>query len=469
MLEGARQRFAYSSYGVSDYILRTGFSNPTFIAYNNWPSFQIFTAIFVLITGIDANFLIPLSSSFLMEILMLLPLYFIFKAVSNNDSKIWLSLWTFYLANCISRDYLSSQTFGFILFILIFTLLFFLINKNPNNDYSKDFSRLIVVTIISLFIAVVAGHELSAIIILSILFALYITKYFKRKILFFSLIAITISWTVYAANAFVKSNFQRLLSELLNFLPNIMSNVNRTGTVNQIWERVLTNEVKMVYAAIFIMFAFIGLFISYKRKTLNRTDKTIVFTISGIWLISAVPYGGELFTRLWLFSLPFIVFFAVKNIDHRKIFAIFAIFLILFAPIMFVWARYGEETFDYIPPSELCGSKFLLSSVPNGFFIGGDPWTSAQGSYGRYHIQFFNFIENKNNVSSALKVIRSDLLIKGDTDPLYLIINRGNSEYYRRLYNDPTFFDDVTIQLSNSTLFNKIYSNPDFVMYGSSS
>jgi len=466
LIEGARQRFAYSSYGVSDYIIRTGFANPTVVSYNNWPSFQIFTAIFVLITGVDANFLIPLCSPFLMEILLLLPLYFFFKVVLNNDLKIRLALWTYYLVNWLYRDYLSSQTFGFVLFILIFVLLFLLINKNSRSHIFGSY-RAILFTVIVLYIAVMTGHLLSAIILLSILFVLCATKYFDHKILFFSLATIAISWTVYAATVYLKSNLAQWLSEMFNFLLTVTSNINKMGAVNQIWERVLTNEVKMVYSVIFVVFAFIGLFIAYKRKSLNRVDKILLLSLIAIWLLFALPYSGEMFTRIWLFSLPFLVYFAVKNIDHRKIFAVFAIFLLLFAPTMLVWARYGEEKYDYIPQDELRGLKFLYSTVPSGFFIGGKPLINTQG-YGRYHMQHFDFIENKDNFTSALAFTRSNLIAGGNTDPLYLIIDRGGREYHRRLYNEPVLFENFTTQLSNSTLFNKFYSNPDFAMYSSS-
>jgi hypothetical protein len=467
LIEGARQRFAYSSYAVAEYILHTGSTDPQLISYSNWPSFQIFTAIFIMITGVDINFLIPISSSFLTALLMFLPLYFFFKVVTNNDLKVWLLLWSFYLANWVSRDFLSSQAFGFILFILIFALVILFVNKNSNNDIFKGSNRPIIVLIIVLFIAVVTGHLLSAIVPIGILFVLYVTKWFNRKNIMFSLVAIVAGWTVYATAGYLRSNFLTFLSKLLNFLPNTLRNVNKTGSVSQIGERVLTNEMKIVYMAIFIMFAFIYLFIAYRRKSLDRTDKLLLCSLVGILLLSFLPYGGELFTRLWLFSLPIIVFFAVKNVDNRKIFAVFAIFIILFAPPMFIWARYGEETYDYIPQSELSGSNFLHSVVPSGFFIGGTPWIRTQNGYDVYHRQGFDFIKNKGNFTLALAYTRTGLIDNGNSDPLYLIVNRGNSEYHRRLYNEPQLFVDFSEELSNSTLFNKVYSNPNFEMYGS--
>ncbi|MCL2172299.1 MAG: hypothetical protein FWB84_01430 [Candidatus Bathyarchaeota archaeon] len=469
LIEGARQRFAYNSYAVSDYIIRTGFADPAQVAYSNWPSFQIFTAIFVMITGVNASSLIPFCSPFLMELAMLLPLYFFFKTVSNNNLKIWLSLWVFYFANWGSRDYLSSQTFSFILFILIFTLLTFIANRNLRDNSVKDSDRAILIAAIILFISVVAGHQLSAIIPLGILFVLYITKYFKSKYVLLNFVVIVVGWTVYAANVYVIGNFRRLSSEITDVLSNVFMNFNKTGA-NQVWGRVLTNEVKMIYAIIFLVFAFINLVIAYKKKTLNRTDKLMLFSIIGIWILFLLPYGGEVFTRLWLFSLPLIVFFVVKTVDHRKIFAIFAIFIILFSPTMFVWARYGEETYDYITPSELSGSKFLRSStVPSCLLIGnGDHWASTQEGFGVYRVHYLDFIINKDNITLALEYTMFGLRSQGVTDPLYLIFSHGNSERYRRLYSEPELFDDFAVQLSNSTIFNKIYSNPNFEMYEAS-
>ena len=464
VIEGARQRDAYSSYGITDYVVRTGFAS-TSVPYNNWPSFQIFTAIFEIISGMNPYFLVLLSSPLLVEILLIFPLYFLFNTTMIDNRQKWLAIWVFFEANWIARDYLSSQTFGFVIFVIIFTLLICAYVKSSKNNIFRTYRRTTLAATLILFFAVVTGHTLSSLIPLGVLFALTVTKSFNRKILFFGLIALVLLWTIYAANSFFQANGSTLLSQVTGFVTNLHNDIGGTATYHNIPSRALDNEEKIAYSAIYLLFAFSGLVISLMKKSLSRMDKIMLISLIGIWLLAVIPYGGELFIRLWLFSLPIFSYFIVKNVQSKKLFAVLIIFLILVAPTMLIWARNGEDQYDYIPPGEISGANFLYSNVSNGLFIGGFPWTSFLNSYDRYNLANFDFLKTRNNFTSTFDFTASQLVISGQKTPLYLIINHGEEVLYSRLYSEPLLFQNDTSNLDKSPLCNKIYTNPDFDIY----
>jgi hypothetical protein len=460
LIEGARQRFAYSSYGVSDYIVRNGVVAPDVIGYHNWPVFQIFVAIFAVTTGINPDFIVKLGSPTLIEILLFFPLYFFFNSISSSGQQKWLAIWGFYIADWAgARLFLSSQALGFLLIVLILGLLVRL--NNTVFHKRQNAGRSIISIILLLYLAVVAGHALSSLIPVSILCVLFAAKSLNHKGLLACFIVMVTSWNVYVAKTYFANNVSKFVSHLFDVETIFHTNLGGANYY-QIGERLLTNQARIAYSAIFFLLAFAGFLVSYRKKTIGNNDKMMLMALAGIGILSTVlVYGGELFQRLWLFGLPMIVYFAVKNFDSRKMFIVLVIFFMAVAPVMLIWVRYGGERFDYIPPSEIEGASFLYSSVSYGYLIGGNPWALFRNSYDKYKSVDINFYDAQNNITFTL----ADLKMDDENWSVYVCINRGEIEYYRRMYNASTIFEKIEADLEASPYYCKVYSNPDFDMY----
>jgi hypothetical protein len=128
---------------------------------------------------------------------------------------------------------------------------------------------------------------------------------------------------------------------------------------------------------------------------------------------------------------------------------------------MLIWVRYGGEKFDYIPPSEIEGASFLYSSVSHGYLIGGNPWALFRNSYDKYKSVSLNFYDAQNNITSTL----ADLKMDDENWSVYVCINGGEIEYYRRMYNASNIFEKIEADFEVSPYYCKVYSNPDFDMY----
>ncbi len=467
LVEGARQRYAYSAYGVADFITRTGKISPEIIGYHNWPVFQIFVSTFQSLTGIDPDVVVRLSSPVLTELLFFFPLYLFFDLVLEDKQQKWLAIWIFYVADWVGRLYLSSQALGLIIYMAILPLVITLFIKRENMPKFQTSGRLTLVVLLLLFMALITGHALSSLVPIGVLVVLWVTRFFKRKTLLFCVVVMTIAWIVYGANNYFQANVADIVSNLLNvgniFNQNFMGSVGGT----QIAERILTSQAQRIYSGLIMLFATAGFLLSYKNKSITSTDKMTLAALVGVWVLSvALVYGGELFLRLWIFGLPMVVYFIMKLAKTKKGLAVLSIFLILFAPAMFFWTSYGAEAFDYVPPGELAGASFMYSTVGRGYVIGGIPWANYIGSYDRYKTISLNFYNSKDNLTETFSFMEfNDPRLTLRNESLYVISNHGQAEYYRRVYNDEDLFKHFDEKINERPGFSKIYSNPDFDMY----
>jgi len=102
-------------------------------------------------------------------------------------------------------------------------------------------------------------------------------------------------------------------------------------------------------------------------------------------LILVQQYGGEMFLRIYLFSLPFMVFFAaalfyppyrlpVREKFPWRTIAIICANLVLLGGFLFT--RYGNERVDYMTYNEVAGVRYLYAIAPsNSLFLTG--WGGA--------------------------------------------------------------------------------------------
>jgi hypothetical protein len=477
IIEGARQRYAFEAYGVADYIVRTGALSPDIVTYNNWPSFQVLISTFITMGGLKPDLLVWLTSPGIIEIILFFPLYFFFNTVTTNTQQKWLGIWLFYLGDWIGRLYLSSQAFAFIFFVIILTLILQLFAYKIGNNKLSYRRRLLILLFLFYFI-LVSGHALSSLIPLSIILFLSVAYAINKKLLnkrlwllFLSFAIIAFAWNIFFATSYFDSSFIDNISKIGDIQSIFQQNLTGAGgNIPQQFERILTNNVKIIFSAIFIIFAISGFLVERKRAE-NHLDKTMFVALVGIWLISAVlMYGGELFMRLWLFSLPIITYFAIKNLGSKKIFAVLCVFLIFFAPALHIWAVYGGENFDYIPQGELAGTSFLYSTVSHGYFVGGQPWRTFMNAPDLYKTIYFNFYASQDNLTSSLdysmgryrdwsKVNLTNLW------PFYVLIDSGDKAFNSQKYNQSDLYVKIEDSLNQSPFYNAIYSNPEFKIY----
>ena len=106
----------------------------------------------------------------------------------------------------------------------------------------------------------------------------------------------------------------------------------------------------------------------------NRDLTYVLLAIAPFPLAAVQQYGGEMFLRVYLFSLPFMVMFAATSFYTRhslslrgtslpRIAMIGCASLVLLSGFFFT--RYGNESMDYMTYNDVAGVRYLYSIAPS--------------------------------------------------------------------------------------------------------
>jgi hypothetical protein len=180
--------------GVTDYIIRNESVDPRIDAYFNWPGFFILLAFVTEATGVDSPMAFASWAPVALELLYLPALLMLFRRATQDRRLVWLSTWTFYVANWIGQDYLSPQGFHYFLYLVILAILLTWFSPSSAAEHplfpllsrvkipttllmrmyrwvapadmpsqsSERWQRILLTGIVlTLFVVVVAGHQLT--------------------------------------------------------------------------------------------------------------------------------------------------------------------------------------------------------------------------------------------------------------------------------------------------------------------
>ena len=196
----------------------------------------------------------------------------------------------------------------------------------------------------------------------------------------------------------------------------------------------------------------------------------ILLAIAPFSLIVANSYGGELLLRIYLFSLPLMVFFAAalfyttsaSGRSRKMTAAIVGVSLILLGGFLFT--RYGNERADYMTYAEVDGARYLYSiAPPNSLLIKG--WSDGGPlqfqDFEKYTITSLDQVPSNaiaaQNVNAIVQFIENQKYAN-----TYLIITRSQkaaAELFSGLPHGA--LDRLEGALLRSGKFELMYSNPD--------
>jgi hypothetical protein len=435
--------------GEIDYILRNSFLNAELVRYHNWPGAEIFGASFILLTNLSLDTLLSFAP-FISQIIYFIIIYPLFTIVLNDNIKVWISCWIFFISNWLNQDYFSPQNVAFLLYLIILFFFFKLILENKHRAENKF-------NIIVIILALVTTHILTPFILL--LDALSITlmnKMSKLNTKFFSLtfviFIIYLSWEVYGAN-FMFPKIINLLQDALNF------ELTKAGAVNRISsgsdQHLHIVQFRIYNALLLYLIAFIGLVSGIKHLKNVVPSIMILLMISSLGLFGAGGYGGEIIIRIVLFSLIPLSYFAAQNFDKKITKVILIIFLVV-SPLLHLVGHYGSETIDYTAPDDLKGAKFFFTHAP---------LTSSAIKCPFDELKAIKYIEKFKLYNSYSSITKDD---SGNQNN-YLWLTRRSREVATFLDNDPNTYREMVSSLNFDPLYNNIYSSRNFEVYLESS
>lgn len=495
-------RFAvvYRHAGYTEYIMRTGTVDPNLDAYFSWPVFFILSAFVVHIAGYHDILPLALWSPVFFSLLYFGPLYMIFSSATTNKRIVWLGLLFFYLTNWVWQDYYSPQGFNFFLYLVIIAILlkWFKVTQQtkpatgmtwlqhrgrvaspvlrlytwltaPDTLCSPTKPRqriMLLVVLLLVFAFSVSSHPLTPFFLLASVTVLVIFRRCSPRWLPIVMAIMIAAWLYFMTRTFLAGHLDALTGDLGHIFTSVTTNVTDRVVIKDAGHSFILDM--RFFMTLFIWgIAFVGAIVRLRRGYRDATYALLAIT--PLSLIVANSYGGEMVLRIYLFALPFVVFFAAAlfytsstALPSRKVTAaVVAISLILFGGFLFT--RYGNEDMDYMTYAEVDGIHYLYSiAQPQSLFIESSlstPWEFKdfeQHNYDTLTYVLPNAVVT-DDVNSVVQFIQ-----KENKTQTYLIFARSEkAEAVQELGFPAGSLDRLERSLIQSSHFKVIYSNSD--------
>lgn len=492
-------RFAvvYRWAGITDYISRTGSVDPTFDPYFNWPGFFILSAFVTRISGYHDILSYAAWAPTFFNLIYLGPLYIIFTTATTDKRLVWLGLWFFSLTNWVGQDSFLPQALNFFLYLVTLAILlkWFTIPSMVRSRKHRwqlvdhfppviqklfgwltapDTLRLpaqprqraaLLVILVLIFALIDFSHPLTPFFVLASVTALVV---FRRCMPFWLpiLMAImTATWIIFMARPFLVGHVDLLLGSFGQVGDTVTSNFTDRLVPGSPEHHFIT-LVRVIMTGFIWVLALLG---GFRRLFKGYQDVTFVLlTIAPFLLLVAQSYTGEMLLRVYLFSLPFMVFFAASlfyaaptSATSRGVTAaVLSISLVLL--VGFLFTRYGNERMDYMTTYEVKGVHYLYSiAPPNSLLLEG--WYGAPlqfQDYEKYSIDSLDSVlpdaVTTKNVDAIVQFIDSQ-----KPPHAYLIFTRSQKATADSAGVPPGTLDQLEKAILTSGKFQLLYSNSD--------
>ncbi len=503
--EAPRFNVVYRHAGYTEYIIRTGTVNPNLDAYFSWPGFFVLSAVVTTLAGYHSVLSFAGWAPVFYNVIYAGPLYMLFTSASTNKRLIWLGLWFFYLTNWIGQDYFSPQGLNFFFYLVILAILVKWFKAPPLKTSSKiqtylskqrqwhrgrfTFSlqsiyarlvapnemstleelkqrRIMIPIVLVLFLFVIYSHPLTPFALLTGVAALVIFRRCSPVWLLIVMACMTGVWDIFMAQTFLVGHMSMVTGTFGQVTSNVSAGVlQRTDSGDA--EHNFVAAMRVVMTALLWLFALLGMLRRLGKG--NRGIPYVLLSLAPFPLVLANQYGGEMILRAYLFSLPFIAFFAAsfffpmyrKTMYKTSVWMTMRIIcavLILFGGFLFT--RYGNEREDYMTYKEVAGIRYLYSLAPPGsLFIAmksDPPWQFQD--YEQYTCRIFDpSVDVTKDANGIMQAISSQ-----HDASVYLIFTRSEeaaSEEDGGL--PPGILNRLRTALLKSGDFRTVYSNTD--------
>lgn len=405
---------AYVHAGFVDYISRTGESSILMDARMGWPGFFALFSFVTKTAGITDLTPILMWTPLLSNLLYLLPFVLILRQVVATTRARWFAALLFILVQWIGQDYFSPQGFTFALYLAFVAILlrwFGRVEERTKPIPAKGIRRLLakldamtpgelantgmwradkllmLMLLIALFVAATASHQITPFMMLGVVTAFLI---FKRTSLtwampfFFGMMVL--AWISYQTVGFWSNNIDTIFGGLGRLLDNLQRGTgDRISGSDPIHALVLKTRLGICAAVLGL--AAVGLLRRLRRGVFDRAA-LILLGVPAL-AMGLQSYGGEMPLRVYMFALPGACLLAAyaffpnmpadsadvreetvpvrkRNVRFnpevtKKVSLVLAACMAVVFAGSFLVARYGNEKFERVTPSEVAAMRYVYA------------------------------------------------------------------------------------------------------------
>lgn len=484
--------------GVIQFIRDNGHIDPHIDAYFNWPGFFTLSAFLTYSADLSNALSFGAWASVFFNLLYVGPLIMIFTSATDDKRIVWLAIWVFYLTNWIAQDYFSPQALNYFMYLVIVAILVRWFKTTtaeskklpgpkrwglaerglqkinawlsraeipvvPSEARQRAGLLLIVITI---FVAVVASHQLTPFAILAAATALVIFNRNTLRGLPLIMGMIITVWFTYMAAAYLRGHLSTLLDEFGQVNSSVSTSVSQRLSGSP--EHVLIVRLRLLTTFVVWGLAVGG---GIQRFRKGYGDGTWVFLAAvPFGLVGLQDYGGEILLRIYLFGLPFVAFFIaaliylfpVIRLQGRTVFLTIAVSAVLIGGFLF--SRYGNERMDYKTADEIEAVQYLYSIAPaDSIWLSVTPNVAWKfQDYDKYRYKIITDEFTRGDIDAVVRRMQDPQYTNG-----YLVLTRSQRVNAELFYGiSSTEWERFEQDLIDTGQVNLLFSNRDAQIFG---
>ena len=398
---------AFQIAGFIQYISSTGHATPGLAAYFSWPGFFALVSMVTGAAGTHGLLGLMRVWPMLIDLACLPPFFLIMRNLRIPWRAQWVAGFLFTAGNWVGQDYLSPQSFNYVLYLVFLAILvnWFTqprLSANPHvvvsgltrlhrrifgilrpgelapRPASTGQRAFLLAVLIAIFAVSTMSHQLTPFYLVGACTALVLVRRSTLPGLPVLLGVILIGWVSFAAVDYWSGHMSNIFGGFGNLGGNLTSSVGGR-LMGSTSVHLLTLHAREGVAAVIVGMAILGLL---RRRRKGFDDRVLIALFCmPILSIGLQSYGGEMALRIYLFLLPAACilagcfFFADPKAGRANWRAIPVLALCAaILPVAFILVRYGNDAFEQIPTGEVAASNWIYSHDAQGARI---QWLSS--------------------------------------------------------------------------------------------
>ncbi len=497
--------------GIVQYVGTQGHVNQKIDIFQNWPGFFAFFAWFDKAIGVGSPLGYAKWAQLGFELLTVLMLAFIFRALPLTLRERWLALFLYAGALWIAQDYLSPQALGVVFSAGIFGLALTYLPRNedprwlawlrrrlspigdslrrpadmttltedlgpPVRRTSRGQEIAVLTAMFVSYFVLVFEHELSPYVVLIQLGCLALIGRLRHRWLVFVLAAIALGYFA-PRFPFVNSKFG-IIASFGKFLGNATTPLVSLGpTVHVSGGVTFSADAARVLTVIMWAAAAVGAVRRWRNR--RPTLALVLLAYSPAVVFFAGAYGDEGLLRVYLFSLPWTACLVASAINpvamgRFRLGALRAPIALAIVIALFLPAFFGDDYSYVMSKNEVQGSVSFYQSAARGTVVlaDGDFPDNINERYDQFpELTLYGAggildpaHPPTSNAAKLTKAIKAN--VHKPDEPAYVIITDSMQAYGNAFgFLKPNELQQLRTTLNSAPGWFRIYNTPGFTVY----
>ncbi len=463
--------WAWKHVAIVDYITRHHGVDPhinLLQAYHNWPGFFALASVVSRLFGFKDVVGIAMWAPLFFNLLNLGALLFLYSTLTTKGRVVWTACWIYFVANWVGQDYFAPQALAFVLYLIVLGVIFDRYVVRHRGEAPRPVTRPIVAVIVGCTLAIVTSHQLTPMMLVAALVALTLTR--RAPVGRYALFALgaNLVWFVTGARAFVG----REAGPSLRSFGALFGNADRgvQDTALQSSGQAIVSLMGRMTCGVVALLAIAGFVMLWRRG--QRELAPAVLAVVPAAFVGLNDYGGEILFRAFLFSCPFLAYFAAHLIvacgERRRTMIRLVASSVASCVLLsgFLFGYYGKDRQYHFTADEVAATAYVIDhSAPKTLLVSA---TFNYPNVSRNYERFKFVVMNLEDVAGRKRIVEqpASVLASWIDDPRYsdafILLTRSQAAEIDSVGVMPTGSVEVIERaLRASPRFKMVFSTPN--------